>query len=79
MPLSTKKTTGRYHSASIDYFHAIGIPLIKGRFFTNHDDTRSPNVVIVNETFARLYWPGEDAVGKRFTFESPKEATGTKL
>ncbi|MDX6712431.1 MAG: hypothetical protein QOH96_3447 [Blastocatellia bacterium] len=70
-----EKTTGRYHSASLDYFRTIGIPLIKGRFFTNHDDTRSPNVVIVNETFARLYWPGEDAVGKRFTFEDhPKES-----
>jgi predicted permease len=75
-----EKTTGRYHSASIDYFRAIGIPLVKGRFFTNHDDTKSPKVVIVNETFARLYWPGEDAIGKRFTFyDHPKESDWSQI
>ena len=68
------KTTARFHGASTDYFRAIGVQLSKGRFFTKHDDLKSPLVVIVNETFARLYWPGEVAIGKRFTFaDEPKE------
>jgi putative ABC transport system permease protein len=55
----------RYHFASPDYFRAVGIPLLSGRFFTLADDSKSPIVVIVNSEFARRFFPGEDAVGKR--------------
>ena len=48
-----------------DYFRALGIPLIHGRFFTPNDDAKAPLVVIVNETLARHYWPQGDALGKR--------------
>ena len=47
------------------YFHTMRIPLLRGRDFTAHDDANAPGVVIVNETMARHYWPGEDAIGKR--------------
>src|SRR5579872_3016896 len=64
----------RYHAATADYFRAVGIPLVKGRFFTEQDRDNAANVLIVNETFARRYWPNADAVGKRLTFtNSPKE------
>ena len=64
----------RYHVASVDYFRALGIPLRSGRFFTAHDDKNAPLALIVNQAMARRYWPGEDAAGKRITFEDhPKE------
>src|SRR5213080_2935414 len=50
---------------SPDYFRATGTPLIRGRFFTEADNADAPLVIIVNQTFARKFWPNEDAVGKR--------------
>jgi len=52
------------------YFETAGIALKKGRFFSDQDRRDSPPVAIVNETMARTYWPGEDAIGKRFRFPS---------
>jgi predicted permease len=51
--------------ASGRYFEAMGIPLIKGRFF-NPDDTQDKDrVIIIDEFMAREYWPNEDPIGKR--------------
>jgi predicted permease len=50
------------------YFETAGIPLIKGRVFSDQDGADRPLVAIVNETMARAYWPGEDPIGKRFGF-----------
>ncbi|HEV8394632.1 MAG TPA: ABC transporter permease [Vicinamibacterales bacterium] len=47
------------------YFDAIGARLVSGRTFTDDDRAGSQLVVMVNEEFARRYWPGQDAVGKR--------------
>ncbi len=49
---------------SADYFRAMGIPLRAGRAFTAADRQGAPLVFIVNEAFARRYWPNENAVGK---------------
>jgi predicted permease len=46
------------------YFPAMGIPLVAGREFDRRDTPQSPRVVIVNETFARRFWPGQEAVGR---------------
>jgi predicted permease len=67
------KTTARYHIATPDYFRALGIPLVRGRFFDAHDDAKSAVVLIVNESMAKRYWPGEDAIGKRITFRGRPE------
>jgi putative ABC transport system permease protein len=48
-----------------DYFRTMGIPIIKGRDFEDRDQHNSAPVVIVTETFARQFFPGEDPVGKR--------------
>jgi predicted permease len=48
-----------------DYFQALGIPLVRGRSFTEADRADSPFVVIVNRGLAEHYWPGEDPIGKR--------------
>lgn len=50
---------------SPDYFRAMGMELRRGRGFTAQDTESVPSVVVVNETLARRYFPGEDAVGKR--------------
>jgi predicted permease len=55
-----------------DFFRALGVPLKRGRFFTEADRERAPRVIIVNETLARRFWPGEDAIGKRVTIGMPE-------
>jgi len=51
---------------SPEYFRTIGLPLLQGRDFARTDRDGGPDVAIVNETFARLAWPGELAVGRHF-------------
>ena len=55
---------GVIHSAGPGYFHTMGIPLVKGRDFTDHDDMKSAPVIIVNETLAKKFFPDGDALGK---------------
>jgi putative ABC transport system permease protein len=50
---------------SPDYFRTMGIPILSGRSFNAQDTAKSPRVVIVNQTFARRFWPGENPLGKR--------------
>jgi putative ABC transport system permease protein len=56
---------------SHDLFQALAMPLLKGRFFTRQE-TLDSHVVIINETLARRYFPGEDPIGKRFKFGGPQ-------
>ena len=53
---------------SPDYFRTMGIPLVRGRYFTEADNQDAPHVVIVNETLAREHWPGGDPIGGQLTF-----------
>lgn len=53
-----------------NYFRAMDIPL-RGRDFTDRDDKEESRVAIVNETFARRFYPGRDAIGGRFNFNGP--------
>src|SRR5581483_5353339 len=46
------------------YFEYLHIPILEGREFTPHDDEKAPRVLIVDQTAARRYWPGEDPLGK---------------
>src|ERR1700734_4065256 len=47
------------------YFESLYIPILEGREFTPDDDERAPRVLIVDQTAARRYWPGQDPLGKR--------------
>ena len=62
--------------ASDGYFEALGIPLKSGREFTESDRASTEPVVMVNETFARTLWPGQDAVGKRVTQDGGRRVIG---
>ena len=66
--------TAMVSRVGLNYFDTLGISLLKGRDFSEQDNQATPRVVIVNETFARQFFPGanpiEDAVGKRVSFSS---------
>jgi putative ABC transport system permease protein len=51
------------------YFTALGIPILRGRGFTDADRSGAPPVVMLSETAVRHYWPGSDPLGKRLTME----------
>jgi predicted permease len=63
-----------------EYFRTLGIPILRGRGFSTHDDRDSARVAIVSEALARRFWPGQDPVGKRFRFgditRTPIEVVG---
>ena len=48
-----------------DYLRAMGVPVLRGRAFTDRDTADAPKVLLVNETLARQLFPGEDPLGRR--------------
>src|SRR6202030_40746 len=58
--------TAFYDLVDSHYFRTVGLPVIQGREFTEADTGTSPKVAIVNETFAKKIWPGQDPLGKTF-------------
>jgi putative ABC transport system permease protein len=62
-------------TASTDYFRTMGIPLIKGRFFSEYDTTEMPPVVIIDEKFAQRFWPNDNPIGKHLWFDPKKPIT----
>jgi predicted permease len=71
LPGETEQTAGKHETmmqtVRENYFATLEIPLLRGRAFTAHDDQRAPQVAIVNQTFARQFFPNEDVLGKRVT------------
>lgn len=64
-PGSVVETSGlQFNTVAPDYFHVMGIPLLRGRSLSADDTAASPPVAVVNEMAARRFWPDEDAVGK---------------
>ena len=63
---------GYRHRVRENFLDAMGIPLLSGRTFGPHDTTTSPKVVVVNQAFANKFFPNENAIGKRFTFDTSK-------
>jgi putative ABC transport system permease protein len=57
-----------YTTASPDYFRVMRIPLLRGRFFSEHDTASNPNVAIISETLARRYFPNQDPIGRQMRF-----------
>jgi predicted permease len=52
---------------SADFFRTLGASLVRGRYFSDHDDQNAPQVVIINAEAARRFYPGQDPIGKRIT------------
>src|SRR5579872_455994 len=55
-------------SVSADYFRVVGIPLVRGRVFTEHDTANSARVVIANDAFVRRFFPGADPIGRHIVY-----------
>jgi predicted permease len=62
-------------TASVDYFRAMQIPLVAGRFFSQQDTMDMPQTVIIDQKFAQRFWPHNDAIGKHLWFDPKKPRT----
>jgi putative ABC transport system permease protein len=62
-----------------DYFKTLGIPVLRGRGFTDADRERTPGVVVVSQSAARHYWSGGDPIGKRLRAGAELERTLTVI
>ncbi len=60
-------------AATTDYFSTMKIPIVRGRFFDDRDTMESQPVAIIDETMQRKYWPNEDPVGKRISFQGGQQ------
>lgn len=58
-----------WFNVSPGYFKTLGVPFLRGHDLDRQDSIAGPRPVLVNETLARRYWPGEDPVGKQFAFK----------
>jgi putative ABC transport system permease protein len=67
--------TADFRVCSTDYFETLHIPLLNGRYFSEHDKADSPGVLIIDETFASRFFPGEDPIGKRISIGKAKLLT----
>src|SRR5262245_2735212 len=69
VPQGQSSPHGDRWAATTDYFSTMKIQLIRGRYFDDRDTMESQPVAIIDETMQRKYWPNEDPVGKRITFQ----------
>jgi putative ABC transport system permease protein len=67
--------TAAYRVVYPGYFRAMGLPVLRGRDVSDADHAGEPGVVIVNDFFARRYWPNDDAIGKRIAINPGEEPT----
>ena len=82
-PETAQPAFASYEMVTPNYFATMGMRLVRGRDFNTGDQANSPWGLVVNETFARQHWPGEEPIGKRLTFrfynndgERPREVVG---
>jgi putative ABC transport system permease protein len=71
-PPGEDKSTN-YYAVTPDYFKAMGIPLLRGRLFTEQDGKNAPRVAVINETMARTYFSDEDPIGKGINLSQGQE------
>ncbi|MGA2445437.1 MAG: FtsX-like permease family protein [Opitutaceae bacterium] len=64
-PSKENAPVARYLTITSDFFDTVGIRLLQGRNFADFDRPEAPGVVIINQTMAEKFWPGQDPIGKR--------------
>jgi putative ABC transport system permease protein len=70
--LGSRNPGTRGRSISPDYFRLLGIPLLRGRIFNEYDTSQSLHVAIVNEAFAKKFFPGVNPIGKHITYSTDR-------
>jgi putative ABC transport system permease protein len=65
LPEKDKEPRALFNTATPGYFETIGIPLLKGRSFTDQDGPDSAKVILINQSMASQYWPNDDPIGKQ--------------
>jgi len=70
--VSAEYPTAEIRFVSANYFRVMGIPFKAGRSFPQQDSSSGPGVVIINETMAQRFWPGESPLGRRISYEWDK-------
>jgi putative ABC transport system permease protein len=68
-PRPGESPSATYRVAMPGYFHTMRLPVLRGRAISESDDLRAPGVVMINQKAANQYWPGEDPIGKRISFD----------
>ncbi len=63
-----------YYPVTPDYFRAMGIPLVRGRYFDSHDVAGGRRVAIINEALAKRFFPNEDPIGQRINLSNGPES-----
>ena len=76
MPRDRDSFTSAMDTVDEGFFETMEIPILRGRGFLASDTAEAPRVAVVNERFAKRYWPDTEAVGKRFRLDS---ATGAPV
>ena len=79
-PDASVRTSAAFFGVSPEYFSTMGIPIVRGRGFGERDNQQAAGVLVVSESMAAKYFPGEDPIGKRITISynktGPREIVG---
>ncbi len=67
-PLPGQRPSADITRVTADYFNAMGVRVLKGRVFDDHDRADAPTVCLVDQTFVKTHWPSEEPLGKRLKF-----------
>jgi predicted permease len=76
-PAKGEEPLAQFNRADPYYFRTMGIPLIRGRVFTEQDSMRTQPVAVINQAMAERYWPGQDPVGQSLRFTNTDDADVT--
>ena len=72
-PIAGMAYDANHRQVTANYLKTMNVPLRQGRYFDERDNDKSMPIVIINETMARQYWPGENALGRRLKIGDPNE------
>ena len=70
---TTERLDALVRVGTVDYLQTIGANLVDGRLLDARDQENAPGVAVINETFARMQWPGRSAVGRRISMGDPEQ------
>ena len=74
-PVTDDDRDARFDQAGPDYFTGVGIPIVVGRDFSEHDAAGAPPVTVINETMATFYFPNQNPIGRHIRVEDPTKVS----